>query len=44
MIISSVEMPEAQNHGHMTTSIGDVMDRNNDVKTFISKYIYFKKS
>ena len=46
-------MLELPNFGHMTKStirvawqnfVGDVMDSNYDIVTFISKYHYFKKA
>ena len=46
-------MLELSNFGHMTSTIsfeshenifGDVMDRNYDVITFTSSYIYFKNN
>ena len=54
MIASLIEMLQLPNFGHMTTSsiqyesrdenfVGDVMDRNYDAITFISKYRCFKK-
>ena len=50
MITSLMEMLELPNFGHMATSIicvnfaADVMDRNYNVITFISKYLYFNKA
>ena len=55
MITFLIEMLQLPNFGHMTTStiqfesrdenfVGDVMDRNYDVITFISKSLYFNKA
>ena len=55
MITSLIEVLELPNFGHMTTStiklesrnkffVDDVIDRNYDVITFFSKYLYFKKA
>ena len=44
MTTSLIEMLELPNLGHMTTSVGDVMDRNYDAITFILKYRYFKNT
>ena len=51
MITSVIKMLELPNFGHMTTYnlshvikfCCDVIDRNYDVITFISSYLYFKK-
>ena len=55
MITSLLEMLKLPNFVHMTLSttkfgshekkfVGDLMDRNYDVITFISKYFHFKKA